>query len=101
MKRRSERAAQDARRAARAREKAIVANFKKRSRAALKAALTRKLRQIREELFSTLSHSELVRQIRNSTRDWVHFQEMASRAAGWDARRIRDEFFSPKVRGKK
>jgi hypothetical protein len=62
---------------------------------------TRKTRAAREEYFNGASHAELLRHLKNNTPEWQAFQEVAKRSTKWDTQRIKDEFFSPKVRGKR
>jgi hypothetical protein len=116
-KRKGKRAAQErakaARRRARQEEKRRVEELvrevwrsqlsrrRTRSEAARKSRGTRAARDAREEYFDGASREELLRHYKNNTPEWQAYLEVATRAARWDSRRIRDEFFSPKVRGKK
>jgi len=74
---------------------------RKRSRRAKRGVKTRTTRELRRDLFEGATHAELLRHLQNASSDWVFFKEQAGRGAGWDTRRIRDEFFSPKVKGKR
>jgi len=74
---------------------------KKKRTAAVKTLATKTAKKIRESLFRGLSRSELERHIRNNSAEWQMYETFAAAAAKWDQKRIRDELFSPKVRGKR
>ena len=84
---------------------AVVEAKAKRSKTAsirrYKAEVTKHIRAIRETLFGKMSHRKLVRHIASNSAEWQTFVDAAEMSTKWDSKRIRDEFFSPKVRGKK
>ena len=66
-----------------------------------KAEATKHVRAVREALFGKQSHTKLRRHIASNSAEWQTFVDAAEMSTKWDSKRIRDEFFSPKVRGKK
>jgi hypothetical protein len=86
--------------------KAALEAQSKRGRAALakaaKIAGTKHVRDVRDALFpESMTHKKLVKHIKSNSPEWQTYVDAAEMSTKWDSRRIRDEYFSPKVRGKK
>lgn len=86
--------------------KAALEAQAKRSRATLtkaaKIAGAKHVKAVRGALFPEgMTHKKLVKHIKSNSPEWQTYVDAAEMSTKWDSRRIRDEYFSPKVKGKR